>query len=126
LSREYEKNLPAIPGRGGELNQVWTNLLDNAIDAVDGHGSITARAYTEGARVVVEVVDDGPGIPRAAQVHVFEPFYTTKDIGSGTGLGLAIVRRIVTDHGGEIFVQSEPGETCFTVRLPRDIRQNGG
>jgi signal transduction histidine kinase len=126
LSREYEKNLPAIPGRGGELNQVWTNLLDNAIDAVDGRGSITARAYAEGARVVVEVVDDGPGIPRAAQIHVFEPFYTTKDIGSGTGLGLAIVRRIVTDHGGEIFVQSEPGETCFTVRLPRDIRQNGG
>ncbi len=126
LSREYEKNLPAIPGRGGELNQVWTNLIDNAIDAVDGRGSITVRAYAEGARVVVEVVDDGPGIPRAAQVHVFEPFYTTKDIGSGTGLGLAIVRRIVTDHGGEIFVQSEPGETCFTVRLPIDIRQNGG
>ncbi|HYQ85336.1 MAG TPA: HAMP domain-containing sensor histidine kinase, partial [Rubrobacter sp.] len=80
----------------------------------------------EEAAVLVEVVDDGPGIPRAALVHVFEPFYTTKDIGAGTGLGLAIVRRIVTDHGGEIFVQSEPGETCFTVRLPIDIRQNGG
>src|SRR5918998_4667722 len=126
LSREYEKDLPAIPGRGGELNQVWTNLIDNAIDAVGGRGSITVRAYVEGARVVVEVVDDGRGIPRAALVHVFEPFYTTKDIGDGTGLGLAIVRRIVTDHGGEIFVQSEPGETCFTVRLPRDTRQNGG
>ena len=126
LSQEYEKSLPRIPGRGGELNQVWTNLLDNAIDAVDGRGSITVRAYAEGARVVVEVADDGPGIPRAAQVHVFEPFYTTKDIGDGTGLGLAIVRRIVTDHGGEIFVQSEPGGTCFTVRLPRDTRQNGG
>ena len=126
LSREYEKNLPAIPGRGGELNQVWTNLIDNAIDAVDGRGSITVRAYAEGARVVVEVVDDGPGIPRAAQVHVFEPFYTTKDIGSGTGLGLAIVRRIVTDHGGEIFVQSEPGETCFTVRLPSRYQTERG
>jgi signal transduction histidine kinase len=126
LSREYEKALPGIPGRGGELNQVWTNLIDNAIDAVDGRGRITVRAYAEGARVVVEVVDDGPGIPRAAQVHVFEPFYTTKDIGAGTGLGLAIVRRIVTDHGGEIFVQSERGETCFTVRLPIDTRQNGG
>jgi signal transduction histidine kinase len=126
LSREYEKDLPGIPGRGGELNQVWTNLIDNAIDAVDGRGSITIRAYVEGARVVVEVVDDGHGIPREAQVHVFEPFYTTKDIGAGTGLGLDIVRRIVTGHGGEVIVQSEPGETCFTVRLPLDKRQNGG
>ena len=126
LSSEYGKNLPGIPGRGGDLNQVWTNLIDNAIDAVDGRGNITVRAYAEGARVVVEVVDDGAGIPREAQVHVFEPFYTTKDIGAGTGLGLAIVRRIVTDHGGEIFVRSEPGETCFTVRLPVDTSQNGG
>jgi len=126
LLREYEKNLPGIPGSGGELNQVWTNLIDNAIDAVDGCGSITIRAYVEGARVVVEVVDDGRGIPREAQVHVFEPFYTTKDIGTGTGLGLDIVRRIVTGHGGEVFLQSEPGETCFTVRLPLDTRQNGG
>jgi signal transduction histidine kinase len=126
LVREYEKDLPRIPGRGGELNEVWTNLIDNAIDAVDGRGSIIVRAYVEGARVVVEVVDDGPGIPRAAQVHLFEPFYTTKDIGSGTGLGLAIVRRIVTDHAGEVFVRSEPEETCFTVRLPLDTTQNGG
>jgi signal transduction histidine kinase len=126
LLREYEKNLPGIPGRGGELNQVWTNLIDNAIDAVDERGSIIIRAYVEGARVVVEVVDDGRGIPHEAQVHVFEPFYTTKDIGAGTGLGLDIVRRIVTGHGGEVFVQSEPGETCFTVRLPLDTTQNGG
>jgi len=126
LLREYEENLPGIPGRGGELNQVWTNLIDNAIDAVNGRGSITIRAYVEGPRVVVEVVDDGRGIPREAQVHVFEPFYTTKDIGSGTGLGLDIVRRIVTGHGGEVFVRSEPGETCFTVRLPLDATQNGG
>jgi signal transduction histidine kinase len=126
LLTEYEKDLPRIQGRGGELNQVWTNLIDNAIDAVNGRGNITVRAYAQGARVVVEVDDDGPGIPREAQVHVFEPFYTTKDIGDGTGLGLAIVRRIVTDHGGEIFVRSEPGETCFTVRLPVDTRQNGG
>ena len=126
LRQEYEEDLPQIQGRGGELNQVWTNLIDNAIDAVDGRGSITIRAYEEGDRVVVEVVDDGRGIPRAAQVHLFEPFYTTKDIGSGTGLGLAIVRRIVTDHAGEVFVRSEPGETCFTVRLPLDTTQNGG
>jgi signal transduction histidine kinase len=126
LSTEYEKDLPNIPGRGSELNQVWTNLIDNAIDAVEGRGSITVKAYTEGARVVVEVVDDGSGIPRAAQVHVFEPFYTTKDIGAGTGLGLATVWRIVTDHGGEILLRSEPGETRFTVKLPSDTRQNGG
>jgi signal transduction histidine kinase len=126
LLREYEKNLPGILGSGGELNQVWTNLIDNAIDAVDGRGSITIRAYVEGGCVVVEVVDDGRGIPREAQVHVFEPFYTTKDIGAGPGLGLDIVRRIVTGHGGEVFVRSEPGETCFTVRLPLDATQNGG
>jgi signal transduction histidine kinase len=126
LFREYEQGLPRIPGRGGELNQVWTNLIDNAIDAVDGRGSITIRMYVEGSRVVVEVIDDGRGIPREAQVHVFEPFYTTKDVGAGTGLGLATVRRIVTDHGGEVFVRSEPGDTCFTVRLPLDTTQNGG
>ena len=126
LRREYEEDLPQIPGRGGELNQVWTNLIDNAIDAVDGRGSITLKAYVEGAHVVVEVVDDGPGIPRRAQSHVFEPFYTTKEVGAGTGLGLDIVRRIVTGHRGEVFVQSEPWETCFTVRLPLDARQNGG
>jgi signal transduction histidine kinase len=126
LVREYEKDLPGIPGRGGELNQVWTNLIDNAIDAVNGRGSIIVRAYVEGERVVVEVVDDGHGIPRAAQVHIFEPFYTTKEIGSGTGLGLPIVRRIVTDHAGEVFVRSEPGETCFTVRLPLHNTQIGG
>jgi signal transduction histidine kinase len=126
LFTEFEKELPKIPGRGGELNQVWTNLIDNAIDAVDGRGSITIRTYVEGPRVVVEVIDNGRGIPREAQVHVFEPFYTTKDIGAGPGLGLAIVRRTVTDHGGEVFVRSEPGKTCFTVRLPVDTRQNGG
>ncbi len=125
LRREYEESLPEILGRGGELNQVWTNLIDNAIDAVDGRGLITIRTYVEGARVVVEVIDDGPGISREAQVHVFEPFYTTKEVGAGTGLGLDIVRRVVAGHGGEISVQSEPGETRFTVRLPVDTTQNG-
>jgi signal transduction histidine kinase len=126
LRQEYEEDLPHIQGRGGELNQVWTNLIDNAVDAVDGRGSISLRACVEGARVVVEVVDDGPGIPREAQSRVFEPFYTTKEVGSGTGLGLDIVRRIVTGHGGEVSVRSEPGETRFTVRLPLDRTQNGG
>jgi signal transduction histidine kinase len=126
LRQEYEGDLPQIPGRGGELNQVWTNLIDNAIDAVNGRGSIIVRAYVEGARLVVEVIDDRPGIPRQAQGRVFEPFYTTKEVGAGTGLGLDIVRRIVTGHGGGVFVHSEPGETRFTVRLPLDTTQNGG
>jgi len=126
LRQEYEEDLPQVPGRGGKLNQVWTNLIDNAIDAVDGRGSITLRAYAEGGRVVVEVVDDGPGIAREAQSRVFEPFYTTKEVGAGTGLGLDIVRRIVTGHGGEVSVHSEPGETRFTVKLPLDTTQNGG
>ena len=126
LRREYEENLPEIPGRGGELNQVWTNLIDNAIDAVDGRGNIIVRAYVERMRVVVEVVDEGPGIPREAQGRVFEPFYTTKEVGAGTGLGLDIVRRVVAAHGGEISVRSEPGETRFTARLPLGTRENGG
>jgi signal transduction histidine kinase len=126
LRREYEEKLPLIPGRGGELNQVWTNLIDNAIDAVEGGGEITVRAQVEGSHVVVEVVDDGPGIAREAQVHVFEPFYTTKEVGAGSGLGLDIVRRVVAAHGGAISVRSEPGETRFTVRLPAGRTEDGG
>src|SRR5215203_4109051 len=126
LRREYEEKLPRVQGRGGELNQVWTNLIDNAIDAVDGDGEITVRTHVEGSQVVVEVVDDGPGIAREAQVHVFEPFYTTKEVGAGSGLGLDIVRRVVVAHGGGISVRSEPGETRFTVRLPADSTQDGG
>jgi signal transduction histidine kinase len=126
VRREYEEDLPKVQGIGGELNQVWTNLIDNAIDAVDGRGNITMRAFTEADRVVVEVADDGPGIPREAQGHVFEPFYTTKEVGAGTGLGLDVVRRIVVAHGGEVSVRSKPGETTFTVALLLHSIQNGG
>jgi signal transduction histidine kinase len=126
VRREYEDDLPKVQGNGGELNQVWTNLIDNAADAVDGRGNITVRAFAEVDRVVVEVADDGPGILREARQRVFEPFYTTKEIGAGTGLGLDVVRRVVVAHGGEVSVRSEPGETRFTVRLPVDVRQNGG
>jgi signal transduction histidine kinase len=124
--RRYEDNLPKVPGHGGELNQVWTNLIDNAADAVDGRGSITVKVFEDGDRVAVEVTDDGPGIPREARDHVFEPFFTTKEVGAGTGLGLDIVRRVVAGHGGEVFVGSKPGETKFTVRLPKNNRENGG
>jgi len=126
VRREYAEDLPKVQGNGGELNQVWTNLIDNAIDAVDGRGNITVRAFAQEGRVLVEVADDGPGIPREAQGRVFEPFYTTKEVGAGTGLGLDVVRRIVIAHGGEVSVRSEPGETKFTVRLPVDTKRNGG
>ena len=126
VQRKYEENLPRVQGNGGELNQVWTNLIDNAADAVNGRGNITLRAFTRDDRVVVEVVDDGPGIPREAQGHVFEPFYTTKEVGAGTGLGLDVVRRIVVARGGGVSVRSEPGETRFTVGLPVGSRQDGG
>jgi signal transduction histidine kinase len=117
--RDYAKDLPHVCGQTGELNQVWTNLLDNAIDAVDGHGSITIRTATENGRVLVEIADDGPGIPEDVRERIFEPFYTTKDVGEGTGLGLDISHRVVVeDHKGDIRVLSEPGDTRFQVRLP--------
>jgi signal transduction histidine kinase len=118
VTRDYEEALPKIWAHGGELNQVWTNLLDNAADAVDGDGRIAVSAYRDGGSVVVEIADDGPGIPREIQGRVFEPFFTTKQIGEGTGLGLDIVRRIVVAHGGEVAFDSKPGETRFVVRLP--------
>lgn len=126
VRREYEEDLPKVQGNGGELNQVWTNLLDNAADAVDGRGNITVKGFVEAGSIVVEVVDDGPGIPREARERVFEPFYTTKEVGAGTGLGLDVVRRIVGAHGGEVSVRSKPGETSFAVSLPVDTTRNGG
>ncbi|HEX6709497.1 MAG TPA: ATP-binding protein [Rubrobacter sp.] len=126
LEREYEEDLPEIWANAGELNQVWTNLIENAIDAVDKDGNITVRTARENDHVLVEVVDDGPGIPEEVRSHIFDPFFTTKEIGEGTGMGLDIVRRIIAGHGGEITFHSEPGETRFTVRLPVNTTQNGG
>jgi signal transduction histidine kinase len=125
VGREYAEDLPKVPGHGGELNQVWTNLLDNAADAVDGRGRITIKAFGDGDWVVVEIADDGPGIAREARGRVFEPFFTTKEVGAGTGLGLDIVRRVVAGHGGEVSVDSKPGQTRFTVRLPKINRETG-
>src|SRR5215210_3387450 len=119
--RDYEKDLPHVCGHAGELNQVWTNLIDNAIDAVDGQGRITVRTASENGRILVEVADDGPGIPEDMRERIFEPFYTTKDVGEGTGLGLDISYRVVVEeHKGDIRVLSEPGDTRFQVRLPVD------
>ena len=117
--REYAPDLPAVTARPGELNQVWTNLLDNAIDALPAEGGeLRVEAGREGDLVAVRVIDDGPGIPPAVQPRVFEPFFTTKEVGEGTGLGLDIVRRIVRQHAGDVSVESRPGRTVFTVRLP--------
>lgn len=119
LKRAFDRNIPHIIAYGGELNQVWTNLIDNAIDAVNGSGIICIGTCGEAGHVTVEIVDNGPGIPPAVQPHIFEPFFTTKSVGSGTGLGLVISNRIIADrHGGEIEFESKPGETRFRVRLP--------
>src|ERR1017187_5971044 len=119
VTRKYDRAVPHIMAYGGELNQVWTNLLDNAIYAVKGTGKICVATFLDDDQVVVEIADDGSGIPPDVQSHIFEPFYTTKGVGSGTGLGLVISDRIVgSRHGGEIEFTSEPGDTRFKVRLP--------
>jgi signal transduction histidine kinase len=119
VRREYEEGLPPVCAHGGELNQVWTNLLDNAIDAVEGDGHVGIKAVREGDRVLVEISDDGPGIPEEIRERIFEPFFTTKEVGKGTGLGLDISYRVVVEKlGGDIRVFSEPGDTRFEVRLP--------
>jgi PAS domain S-box-containing protein len=120
--REYAEDLPVIQAFASELNQVWTNIIDNAIDAMDGKGHLVIRARQEDSWVVVEVEDDGPGIPAEIQSKIFDPFFTTKGPGEGTGLGLNISRSlIVQKHQGELVVDSEPGRTCFTVRIPMDF-----
>ena len=117
--REYDRSLPTIVAYPAELNQVWTNLIDNAIDAMGGRGTLTVRTRADGERLAVEIGDTGPGVPKEIRSRVFEPFFTTKDIGKGTGLGLDIAWRIVVGrHGGEMSLESEPGDTRFTVVLP--------
>jgi len=117
--REYGSGVPRIEANPGELNQVWTNLIDNAIDAMDGRGILRLSTSTVGDSIVVEVADTGPGMPPDVQARAFDPFYTTKDVGKGTGLGLDISRRIVVErHHGEITIQSRPGSTVLRVELP--------
>ncbi len=120
VKKEYAEGLPRICANGGELNQVWTNIVDNAVDAMRGYGNLKVKTSRDDGHVLVEIADDGPGIPREAKNRIFEPFFTTKGVGEGTGLGLDIVRRIVAGHGGEIRVDSAPGKTTFKVRLPID------
>jgi signal transduction histidine kinase len=117
--KDYDRGLPPIPGYAGELNQVWTNLIDNAVAAMDGAGTLTVRTAREDDRALVEIGDTGPGVPPDIRERIFEPFFTTKPVGEGTGLGLDISWRIVVNkHHGDLRVESVPGDTRFQVRLP--------
>jgi signal transduction histidine kinase len=116
--RDFQRDLPRLPAHGSELNQVWTNLIDNAADALGGQGRITLRTRREGAWAVVEVEDDGPGIPPEAQPKIFTLFFTTKPMGQGSGQGLNTSYNIVRRHGGTLDFHSQPGRTVFTARLP--------
>jgi signal transduction histidine kinase len=115
---EMPDSLPEVRAFGGELNQVWANLLENALDAVEPSGNIVVTARHDGNHVIVRMVDDGPGIPADIQGRIFDPFFTTKPVGQGTGLGLDISRRIVQRHDGQIELDSRPGRTEFKVTLP--------
>ena len=116
--RDYSPNLPKVMASGSELNQVWTNLIDNAADAMNGNGKLTVRTAGENDFVLVEIADNGVGIPAEALSRIFDPFFTTKGVGQGTGLGLDVVSRIIKNVGGQVSVTSVPGNTRFQVRIP--------
>ena len=121
LTRDYAEELPRIKAYGSELNQVWTNLIVNAVDAMPEGGTLKVRTKREPTDILVEIRDNGPGIPPDLRSRIFEPFFTTKPVGEGTGLGLDTVARIVRKHRGNIRFESKPGDTCFQVRLPLDL-----
>jgi len=125
--RDYGTGVPQIEAYPGELNQVWTNLIDNAVDAMDGAGTLRLATRAEGDEVIIEVGDTGPGMPPTVAARAFEAFYTTKEAGKGTGLGLDIAQRIVVErHGGTITIDSQPGETVLRVRIPARPRAASG
>ena len=124
VKRDYQKVPLLVNSFGSELSQVWTNLIDNAVDAMNGNGELRVRTYRDDSCVVVEIGDNGPGIPPDVEAHMFEPFFTTKAVGQGTGLGLDTVQRIVKKHRGNIQVSSEPGDTRFQVWLPLSDASN--
>ncbi len=125
VKRDYSPNLPRIEAYASELNQVWTNIIDNAIDAMNGKGEITLKTYAEDHHVIVEIIDNGPGIPEEIRPRIFEPFFTTKAPGHGTGLGLHISHDIVVNcHHGQLKVESNPGNTSFKVVLPVKIHES--
>jgi signal transduction histidine kinase len=118
VARDYQQDLPAIPANAGELNQVWTNLIENAVDAMSESGNLRIDVRQQDAWIAVRIIDDGHGISEELRARIFEPFFTTKGVGEGTGLGLDIAQRIVKTHQGSIEVQSKPGRTEICVRLP--------
>lgn len=126
VERHYSKDIPKIMAYGSELNQVWTNLITNAIDALqesnapnDAPPLITIRTCEKNSTILVEIEDNGPGIPDELKSRILEPFFTTKPMGKGSGLGLDVVQRIVHNrHGGSLLIDSQPGQTCFSIRLP--------
>jgi signal transduction histidine kinase len=122
LVKEFDESLPEVNAMVGELNQVWTNLIDNALDAMEpnGKGRLTIRSYRDRHFAKVTITDDGPGIPDDVKTRIFDPFFTTKEVGKGTGMGLEVVQRIVRQHNGSIKVDSQPGKTEFTVCFPID------
>jgi signal transduction histidine kinase len=118
VERDFAADLPTVTAKGSDLNQVWTNLIDNAVDAMTERGTLKIRTKREPMDVMIEIRDNGAGIPEHLRTRIFEPFFTTKSVGEGTGLGLDTVARIVRQHRGNIRVESKPGDTCFQVRLP--------
>lgn len=119
MVKDYDRTLPQISAYASELNQVWTNTIDNAIGALAGTGRLTVRTARDGDWLLVEIGDTGPGIPDEIKNRIFEPFFTTKPVGEGTGLGLDISWRIVVKkHHGDLKLVSEPGDTRFQIRLP--------
>ena len=119
IVKDYDRSLPAVPAYAAELNQVWTNIIQNALDAMEDSGTLTVRTARDGERVLVEIGDSGPGVPPEVRQRIFEPFFTTKGVGKGTGLGLDVSYRVVVSrHHGDIAVESQPGDTRFQVRLP--------
>jgi signal transduction histidine kinase len=127
IAKDFDRSLPTIPVYGAELNQVWTNLIDNAVQAMDGEGTLSLRTSRDDGFLVVEIGDTGPGIAPDIQSRIFEPFFTTKPVGEGTGLGLDISYRVVVNkHHGDLSVQSVPGNTVFKVRLPLVPPANAG
>ncbi len=118
VTMDLEADLPKVFGFAAELNQIWGNLIDNALDAVPVGGHVEVIANREGQRVVVRIIDNGPGIPAAVRSRIFDPFFTTKPMGHGTGLGLDIARRLVSHNDGVIDFESQPGRTEFRVSLP--------
>ena len=116
--RDFDPDLPRIEAFGGKLNQVWTNLVSNAVDAMDGTGTLTLRTVAADGEVTVEVVDTGPGIPEEVQPQIFDDFFTTKQLDKGTGLGLPSVKAIVVEHHGSVDFSTSPGGTTFRIVLP--------